>query len=114
MVDELKADVFTNLPAVVSYRANTKQPFTVSVVNLTDDDHQYMVLLKTYLSTGQVVTETPLPVDGHSWFELIAGDRQDIAGYFMFGETDVVLGIHVMERVENEEVAVEFISLKGY
>lgn len=111
---EIRADVFWNLPAIVGYRTGTELPCSISVANLDGRERLFMLKVRTLDSAGRVITEDIILVNGMSWFEVDGGDRQDIDGTLILEETDVLLGLFLVEKETSSEIDAAYTFLKGY
>jgi hypothetical protein len=111
---DIKADVFWDLPALVSYRPGTELPCSISVVNLDGQERLFMLKVRTLDRAGKVITEDVILVNGLSWFEVDGGDRQNINGTLRLEETDVVLGLFLVEKETSSEIDAAYTFLKGY
>lgn len=112
--EQLKGDIFWNLPSLVDYRANTELPYSISAVNLTDKDHLYMLQVKTFDIYNRQVTEDVILVNGLAWFEVSGGGRQDIDGTIILGESNVTLGVFLVERETSEVIDAIYTYLRSY
>lgn len=96
--------IFWNLDAILACKAGAVFPVTISVVNLTDTDKEYLILLKTLNAAGQVLSEFTFTVDGLAWFELEAEERIDADGVIEVEDTNVNLLAILIERETEKEL----------
>ena len=99
-----QADLFWSLPPIVSYNVGAELPVSISVLNLTEERREYMLLSRTFDRSGRQISEKSLPVMGRAWFEVEAGDREVFDGALSPEETDVGLVLSLIERETGEEV----------
>jgi hypothetical protein len=111
---EVKADIFWNLPALVSYRPGTELPCSISAANLDEEERLFMLKVRTFDRSGRVITEDVILVNGMSWFEVFGGERQDVEGSIVLGETEVTLGVFLVERETSGEIDAIYTYLQGY
>ena len=111
---EVKADVFWNLPALVNYRAGAELPCSISVANLDGKERLFMLKVRTFDGVGKVITEDVILVNGMSWFLVDAGDREVVDGSLILGESDVTLGVFLVEKESSSEIDAAYTFLKGY
>lgn len=111
--EELKGDLFSNLPGLLTYKENTEVPITLSVINLSDATREYTILARTYDSTGRQISEGTILVGSRAWFLVESEDREDISGVIILEETDVTLKVFLIEKETNEIVDQVMTYLKG-
>lgn len=108
------ASIFWNLFAFINYRAGTVLPCTVSVVNLSDTPHEYLIKIRTFDRNGKQVADDTFTIDGSAWFALEEGERIDADGIIILNDSNVTLGMYLIEKVTQEEVDSIFTWLEGY
>lgn len=111
---KLKGDIFWNLPALVNYRAGTELPCSISVANLDGKERLFMLKVRTSDRGGKVITEDVILVNGMSWFLVDAGDREVVDGSLILGESDITLGVLLVEKESSAEIDSVYTFLKGY
>ena len=111
---QVKADIFWNLPALVSYRPGTELPCSISAINLDEEERLFMLKVRTFDRSGRVVTEDVILVNGLSWFAVDGKDREEIDGTIVLDETDVTLGVFLVERETSGEIDAVYTYLQGY
>jgi len=112
--DETRGDIFWSLPGLVSYRPGTELPFLISVVNLSDEEREFMLRVRTLDGYGRSVTEDVIGVDGRAWFAIDALEREEVSGSLRLGETDVALGVFLVDRETESELDAVYTYLQGY
>jgi len=112
--EEIKGDIFWNLPGLVYYRPGTELPFVISIVNLMPQERLFMLRVRTLDGYGRRITEDIIRVDGKSWFLVDGLEREEVSGSMQLGETNVTLGIFLVEKETEEEVDSVFTFLQGY
>lgn len=110
----VQGDLLWNLPAQVNYRPGTRLPFSLSAVNLEEQERQFMLRTRTLDRLDRVITEDVIVVNGLSWFAVIARDREVVDGSLVLQESDVVLGVFLVERETAQEVAAVYTYLRSY
>lgn len=111
--EELKGDLFSNLPGLLTYKENTEVPVNLSVVNLSDATRTYMLIARTYDSTGRQISEGVVLVGGLAWFQVESEDREDVSGVISVEETNVTLKVFLIEEETNEVVDSIMTYLRG-
>lgn len=111
---EIKSDLFWNLPALVNYRLGTELPCSISVANLDGEERLFMLKVRTFNRQGKVITEDIILVNGMSWFSVDAGDREVVDGSIILEESDVTLGVSLVEKESSSEIDAVYTFLKGY
>ncbi len=96
-------DIFWDLPPWVIYHAGFDLGCTIYVANPADAEKEYALIARLFRDGGLLVEEA-LPVYGHTWFTVMAGDLIRLFGYVRYDDADVVLVVDLIER-ETEEVA---------
>lgn len=104
--------IFWNLNGIIPCKIGTIFPVTISVINLTDTDKEYVILLKTLNAIGEILSEFTFTVDGLAWFELEAEERTDVDGVIEVEDTNVTLYAFLIEKETEEEIDKVFTYLK--
>jgi hypothetical protein len=112
--EKVKGDILWSLPGLVSYRPGTELPFIISAVNLSDEERQFMLRVRTLDRWGRTITEDAIGVDGRAWFVIDALEREEVTGSLRLGETDVTLGVFLVDRETESEVDAVYTYLQGY
>ena len=114
MHEGIEADIFWNLPALGDYRPGTELPCSINVVNLTARERLFLVMARTFDGGGRQISEQPVPVNGLAWFVVDGQDRQTLAGSLILEESDVTLGVFLVEQ-ESQAVGDQgYTFLRGY
>jgi len=111
---EVKADIFWNLPALVNYRPGTELPYSISAANLNEEERLFMLRARTFDSLNRVITEDVILVNGAPWFAVEGGDREEIDGVLRLEETDVLLGVFLVDKESSKEADTVYTFLKAY
>jgi len=61
-----------------------------------------------------VITEDVILVNGMAWFAGDGGDRQDVDGSITVGESDVTLGVFLVEKETSKELDAVYTYLRRY
>jgi len=109
-----KADLFWNLPPIVNYKVGAELPVSISVVSLLEEKREYGLFMRTYDRAGRKISEDVIRVYGITWFEVEGGERESFDGTLSVSETDVSLGVFLIDRETGEEVDRIFVWLQSY
>jgi len=109
-----KADLFWNLPPIVSYKVGAELPCSISIVNLLAEKKEYMLQMRTYDRAGRKVSEGVVRIQGLTWFSVEGGDREVFDGALSIPETNVSLGVFLIDRETEEELDRVFTWLQPY
>jgi hypothetical protein len=109
-----KADLFWNLPPIVNYKVGAELPVSISMVNLLNERREYMLQMRTYDRAGRKVSEDVVRVHGVTWFSIEGGDRESFDGALSVPETNVSLGVFLIDRETEEELDRVFVWLQSY
>jgi hypothetical protein len=109
-----KADLFWNLPPIVNYKVGAELPVSISIVNLLEERKEYGLLMRTYDRAGRKVSEDVVRIHGLTWLEVAGGDRETFDGALSVGETNVSLGVFLIDRETEEELDKVFVWLQSY
>ncbi len=94
-------DIFWDLGSWIVYYPGFDLGCTIYVANHTDTEKEYALMARLFRD-GALLIEEALPVYGHTWFTVAAGDFIRLFGAFRYDETGVILEVSLVER-ETEE-----------
>ena len=96
-------ELFSDLPYQVSYLPGAELFCRLFVFNPTDVGRNYMLLGKTSMDST-VISELPVKVNGKVWFGVEAGQKRDLQGVVVAGESNALLTIYLYEQESGEAI----------
>ena len=96
-------ELFSDLTYQVSYLPGAELFCRLFVFNPTDMGRNYMLMGKTSVD-NTVISEIPIKVNGKVWFGVEAGQKRDLQGIVVAGESNALLTIYLYEQETGEAI----------